>query len=298
MKISVIASVFNSEDRIQEMLESVKELADEIIIVDNSSSDKTVQIAKKYTDKIFTRPNNPMLNSNKNFGFSKAKGEWILNLDHDEVVTRELGEEIRSVINSESEVNGYFLPRKNIIFGKWIRYTGWYPDYQLRLFKNGKGKFEEKHVHELLRVEGKTEYLKEPLTHYNYDSIDQFLKKMTTIYTANEAENMIASGYVFRKIDVIHLPVKEFIQRFFAQKGYKDGLHGLVLSLLMAFYHFVVVLKIWEKEGFREYSNGQDILKDGIKSISKDYKYWAHRAEEWEAEGIVTKYYHKVRKKI
>src|SRR3989344_5565695 len=161
--LSGIVSVFNGENEIEDCLKSLS-FADEIIVVNNSSTDKTEDIARKYTNKIFIRPNNPMLNVNKNFGFTKAKGEWILNLDADERVSPELQKEIKSEIlnprlpkpgtggQAKPETNGYWIPRKNIIFGKWIEHTGWYPDHQLRLFKNGKGKFEERHVHEMIKV--------------------------------------------------------------------------------------------------------------------------------------------------
>src|SRR3990167_929092 len=117
--ISVVVSAFNEEKMIEDCLKSVKDLADEVIFIDNTSSDKTVQIAKKYTDKIFVQPNNPiMLNTNKNFGFNKASGQWIISLDADERVTPELANEIKKTINDKRLTinNGFEIPRKNIIF--------------------------------------------------------------------------------------------------------------------------------------------------------------------------------------
>src|SRR3989344_5797566 len=134
-KLSVAISAFNEERKIEDCLKSVS-FADEIIFVDNSSTDQTLKIAKKYTLKVFTRENNLMLNVNKNFGFSKASEEWILSLDADERITDELKKEIKSIIkNNKKDVNGFWIPRKNKIFGKWMEHTGWYPDYQLRLLK-------------------------------------------------------------------------------------------------------------------------------------------------------------------
>src|SRR5437588_357266 len=121
LTLSVVISAYNEENRITRCLESV-DFADEIIFIDNSSTDTTVSIAKKYTKHIFTKENNFMLNVNKNFGFTKATGDWILCLDADEKITPELAEEIKSKISvDESIVNGYWIPRKNIIFGKWIQ---------------------------------------------------------------------------------------------------------------------------------------------------------------------------------
>ncbi len=286
--LSVVISAYNEEAKIKDCLESVN-WADEIILIDNSSTDKTVEIAKKYTSKIFTRPNNPMLNVNKNYGFSKASGNWILSLDADERVTPQLREEIgnlsRLTLDSaaagkfeigNSNVVGYWIPRKNIIFGKWMQHTGWYPDYQLRLFKKEIGKFPEEHVHEMVHVEGETEHLHEPLLHYNFETIDQFLRKHLTIYSTNEAEQIIKNGYSFHYLDAIRFPLKEFLSRFFAREGYKDGLHGLIISMLMGFYHFVIFIKIWEKQGFKEHESPQffsEIEKEAQRA-GREFSYW------------------------
>lgn len=274
-KLSVVISACNEEKKIEECLESVK-WADEVIIVDNSSIDKTAAIAKKYTKHVYKRPNNPMLNINKNFGFSKASKEWILSLDADERVSLELKQEIESVIASQNEAQGYWIPRKNIIFGKWIEHTGWYPDHQLRLFKKGKGKFPEVHVHEMIKVEGSKEYLLGNIIHHNFETVSQFLRKHIEIYAPNEAEVLLRSGYEFSFRDVFRHPTKEFLSRFFAREGYKDGFHGLMLSLLMAFYHFIIFTYIWEKKGFMEYKEGSILamLANEYKEICKEISYW------------------------
>ncbi len=214
-KLSVVISAYNEEGLIEDCLRSVSHLADEIVVINNTSLDKTEQIAKKYTEKIFLRPNLLMLNVNKNFGFEKAEGEWILNLDADERVTLELEEEIKGVISDQkSDVSGYLIPRKNIIFRKWIKSEMWWPDYQLRLFKKGRGKFPEKHIHELLEVEGKTEKLNKPLVHENYSSIAQFLNKMDKIYTENEVNNYILSGQKLNWLDALRFPFNDFLKTF------------------------------------------------------------------------------------
>lgn len=272
MKLSVVISAYNEEKRIEECLRSVS-FADELIVVDNTSTDKTAEITRKYTSKVFSRENNLMLNVNKNFGFSKATGDWILSLDADERITPELQKEIKRVINN-SKVNGFWIPRKNIIFGKWIKHTGWYPDYQLRLIRRGKGKFPEKHVHEMIRVEGKTEKLTNPMIHYNYEGIFQFLRKME-IYVESESKNLIEGGYKLKVADTINFPLKEFLSRFFAREGYRDGLHGLVLSLLMSFYHLAVFVRVWEKEGFKEKNiDTLSLLHRESKTVRKELKHW------------------------
>lgn len=275
--LSVVISAFNEEDKIKDCLDSLKNLAPEIIFVDNSSSDKTPYIAKRYTGKVFTVKNNPMLNVNKNYGFLRATGDWILSLDADERVTPELAGEIESrIMNHESRISGYWIPRKNIIFGKWIQHSIWHPDYQLRLFRNGKGKFPEKHVHEYLMVEGKTEQLKNHLEHINYTTVSQFIYKMDKIYTESEAEKVISKGKQLGWIEAIRFPVNDFLKTFFTQKGYKDGLHGLVLSILQALYAEVVFAKVWERQGFRK-ENSPAFLKEIYNEfirISYEFKYW------------------------
>lgn len=298
--LSVVISVFNGEKYLDDCLKSVA-FAQEIIVVNNSSTDKTLEVARKYTDKIFTRPNNLMLNINKNFGFSKATSDWIFCLDVDEQITPELAKEIKAEIqNPKPEMNGYWVPRKNIIFGKWIEHTGWYPDLQLRLFKRGKGKFSEEHVHEMVKIEGEVGHLNEHILHYNYDSISQFLQKLGTIYGPNEADQFLKRGYNFDWRDAIRFPVKEFLSRFFAREGYRDGFHGLMLSLLMAFYHFIVFSYIWEKHKFKQI-NDEAILAETEKEIvqsSKDLFFWFSKERTKFIKNPISKIFHKILRKV
>ncbi len=290
MKISVVISAFNEEKKIEACLESVKKIADEIILIDNSSTDKTPIIARKFTDKVFIRENNTMLNVNKNFGFQKAANEWILSLDADERVTPELADEILSVIsNQKSEISGYYIPRKNIIFGKWIKNTGWYPDYQLRLFKKSAGRFEEKQVHEMLSIDGSTEKLTQNMEHLNYESISQFLEKMVRVYTVSEADNLISSGYKLNLSDIVSKPLSEFMKRYFFEKGYKDSFHGLALSLLMAFYHLVVFLRVWEQNGYPETDNSLKIVQEGSKKMKREYRHWLYQSKIDETSNVFKK---------
>lgn len=282
-KVSAVISAFNEEKNIARCLESLS-FADEIIVVDNSSFDKTAEIAKKYTRKVFTQKNNPAeIDLQKNFGFTKATGDWILSIDADEEVSEELAGEIKRVLGTKpsmlSNINGFWIPRKNLMFGKWIKEnTGWYPDYQLRLFRKGQGKYESKAVHKDLFIEGETEKLKEHIIHHNYDSIEQYVKKIL-IYAPNEAEEYLRNDYKFSYFDVIRFPLNDFLAWFFARKGYKDGFYGLVLALMQAFYHFLVFAFIWEKQGFKEYDK-EDFLKDTEKEFSragKEILYWVSK---------------------
>lgn len=296
-KISAVISAFNEEKNIERCLKSLA-FVDEIVVVDNSSQDKTVDLAKKYTDKIFSQKNNPKeIDMQKNLGFEKASYDWILSIDADEEVTPELASEIREILDHGSPVleeqetssrdqrsknqdlksiNGFWIPRKNIIFGKFIQNTGWYPDPQLRLFKKGKAKFVKTHVHEQVLLEGEAAYLSSDLIHHHYNTISEFLNRTITLYAPNEAKDYLDKGYVFSYFDAVRFPLNEFLSRFFARKGYKDGFHGLMLSLLMAFYHFLIFAFIWEKKGFKEYDK-DDFLKETEKEFKKSAKeiaYW------------------------
>lgn len=296
--LSVVITAYNEEAKIADALSSVKDFADEIIVVDNESTDKTARIAKKYTKKIFTQKNNPQdIDRQKNFGFSKATKEWTLSLDADERVSPELAEEIREVLSHES-ADAYWIPRRNIIFGKWIEHTGWYPDHQLRLFKTGKGKFTREHVHEDIEVEGQKAYLHTDIIHYHFDSIQQFIQRNLLMYAKNEAKAKMQDGYVFSYADAIWFPFQEFLSRFFAREGYKDGFHGLLLSLLMASYHLMVFGYIWEEQGFPQ---GRYTIQDFKKTVGKmaeEAKYWMLTSQINDEKNSLKKTALKVKRKL
>jgi glycosyltransferase involved in cell wall biosynthesis len=299
MKLSVVISAHNGEKTIEECLKSVTRIADEIIVLDNSSTDNTALIAKKYTEKIFKQKNNPLaIDLLKNLGFEKANGDWVLCVDQDEYIEKDLEEEILKKIKEESMFNGFFIPRKNYIFGRWIKYAGWYPDNQLRLFRKGKGKYEEKHVHEQIKIVGEAGKLTNHIIHNNYDNIAQFLEK-TTVYAKNEAKDKIDKGYLFSYADAIRFPLSEFLSRFFARKGYKDGFFGLMLSLLMAFYHFLIFAYIWEENKFKQLEEKEFIpeFEKEVEKAGKEFKHWFYKNEKLKTNSFLKKIYLKLRKK-
>ena len=301
-KVSVVISAFNEEKNIERCLKSLS-FADEIVVVDNQSLDKTSELAKKYTKNVFTQKNNPKeIDLQKNFGFSKATGDWILSLDADEEVSPELADEIHKLlaINHKSNVNGYWIPRKNFMFGKWIKEnTGWYPDYQLRLFRKGKGKYQSQHVHEDLLVDGETEKLKEHFIHHNYDSISQYVNKIM-IYAPNEAADKLRNGYVFSYFDAIRFPLADFLNWFFARKGYKDGFHGLMLALMQGFYHFLVFAFIWEKQGFKEYDKSDflEATDKEFKKAGREILFWISKEKLESIKNPVKKNLYRISRKI
>ncbi len=302
IRISAVISAYNEEKKIARCLDSLS-WTDEIIFVDNSSTDSTVKIAQKYTDKIYSQKNDPAnIDLQKNTAIDKATGDWVLLIDADEVVSAELADEIKKIDfgNMADSINSFFIPRKNIIFGKWIEYTGWYPDRQIRLFKKGYGRYDKKHYHEMITVNGTTGFLSEHIIHYNYETIGQFLYKHLFLYAPNEAEEMIRRGFEFDWKGVIRMPMSEFLSRYFAREGYRDGFHGLVLSVLMAFYHAVIFLHIWEKEKFDE-QKGQNVLEgfeEEMKKSGKEIKYWLNAGRVNSEKSFFRKYARKIRNKI
>ena len=285
----MVISAHNEGKNIEDCLKSVKNLADEIIVVDNGSTDDTSEIAAKFTKNIYRQENNPLkIDLQKNFGFSKATSDWILSLDADEQVSSELEKEIRlKTRDQRPDIVGYWIPRKNIIFGKWIQHTGWSPDYQLRLFRRGKGKFAAEKVHEPLVIEGETESFTSSILHNNYNTVNQFIERLI-IYTDSEAKAQIENGYKFKPMDIVRKPFEEFLGRFFREEGYKDGIHGLSLSLLMVFYHLVVMLKIWEYNKFIE----SDIeisksFKNESRKIVHEISYWIVEARKKETKNPI-----------
>lgn len=297
--ISVILATFNEEKNIRDCLDSVRQWVDEIVVVDGSSTDRTVEIAKKYTDKIFVRGNPPMFHINKQMAIDKATGDWILYLDADERVSEELKKEILSVTKSKKYA-GFWIPRKNIIFGKWIKNPFWWPDYQLRLFKKGTAYLPCKSVHEQPKLTGKAGYLKNPLVHYNYQTVSQYIRKLNDLYSENDARVFLSEKKKIFWYDAIRFPANEFLATFFAREAYKDGLHGLVLSIFQSFSSFVTWAKLWEAQGFKS-EEGKDILEKvdaETKRLKKDFHYWFLTAKISQVTSLWEKLFLKIRRKV
>lgn len=241
-KISVVIITKNEEKNIKSCLESVK-WADEIIIVDSFSTDKTIEIAKKYTPKIFVRSFKDY-SDQRNYANQQASEPWILTVDADERVTDDLRKEILEAINNV-KYDAYWIPCLDYMFGKFIKHGGWYPQYHIRLYKKDKTKWVGK-VHEKPYVEGKIGYLKNPILHYSHLKISDFLKKLNR-YTSIEAQELYNAGYKPNLLRLIFWPVIVFVYKYVCKLGFLDGIHGLVLAVSLAYYHFMRYAKLWEK---------------------------------------------------
>lgn len=274
-KISVVINTLNSESTLKRAIDSVN-WADEIIICDMHSTDKTVELAKRLGAKIFFHKQIDFVEPARNFAISKASNKWILILDPDEQITVSLGQRLQEIAEKMKEIDYVRLPRKNFIFGKWMRASMWWPDYNIRFFQKGRVVWTDK-IHRPPRVLGSGLDLapedKWAIIHYHYDSVAQFMERMLR-YTKIQADEIIADGYRFDWKDAVKKPLGEFLGRYFANRGFEDGLHGFVLSILQAFSFFLVYLRIWELEGF----SAKELKLEDIKKINTESRaeidYW------------------------
>lgn len=273
--ISVVINTLNEEDNIANCIDSVKDFADEVIVVDMHSEDKTQEIAEKMGAKVFKHERTGYVEPARNFAIEKAKGEWILILDADEQLTDDLGEKLESIVKLD-KYDYVAIPRKNIVFGKWIQYSRWWPDYNIRFFKKGKVAW-HKEIHSVPMTNGKGTDLEAveslAIVHHHYVSIDQYIERMNR-YTSKQADARKEAGEIFKWKDILIKPGGEFLSRFFAGKGYKDGLHGLALSSLQAFSELVVYLKLWQMEKFTPKQLDYREVIEAMKKIHKEENYW------------------------
>lgn len=246
--ISVVLAVYNEEENLGNCLESVKDLTWEIVIVDGGSTDKTVEVAKKFGAKIIQTTNPPNFHINKNKAIDAASGDWILQLDADEVATEELKDEITSVVSKNSDINGYWIPRRNFFLGKFLEKGGQYPDYTLRLYKRGKGRLPAKDVHEQAVVEGKVGYLKNDLLHLRDKNFSEYLSRFNK-YTDLIAQQMMEAGVkrtIFSFLDYTFLkPSFWFVKAYLRHLGLIDGFPGFVFALFSALRFPVSFIKLW-----------------------------------------------------
>ncbi len=240
-KISVVLATFNEEENIERCLLAVKDLADEIVIVDGTSKDRTVQIAKSLGARVIVTTNKPNFHINKQMGIDAARGDWILQLDADEVVGSELESEIKEIVESNPEENGYWMPRKNFFLGRFLMKGGQYPDYTIRFYRNGKGRLPQKDVHEQAEVDGKTGYLKSALLHYPYKDFAFYVNKWNR-YNKLFAEQIREEMKDKNKIDKIFRgfgylvlrPLHWLFTTYLRHKGFYDSWQGFVFSAMSA----------------------------------------------------------------
>ncbi len=250
LSVSIITK--NEEKNIARCLKSVQ-WADEVIVVDSFSADKTIEIAKQFNVTIIQREWEGFAKQKK-FALDSVSHNWALSLDADEEVTEELKNEILEILSSETKFDGYEIPRKSFFLGQWMKYGGWYPGYQLRLFRKEKTSVHHRPVHEGFYVEGNVGRVQHPINHYTYYSLHQYLEKVND-YTSLDVMNKIRNGRKIYWYNFILNPAATFLRMFISLKGWKDGFLGFLLAAYSSLYTLLVFTKAWEYQTAKKYNH-------------------------------------------
>lgn len=272
--ISAVIHTYNEEKNIVRCLSSLK-WVDEIVLIDMGSTDNTVARAKEFQSKILKHPYIGFVEPARNFGISKATGDWIIIVDADEEIPPRLAAYLKE--QSKSTETDYFrIARRNYLFGKWMKHTGWWPDYQVRFFRKGSVEWVEK-IHGVPLTKGTGSEIeadeKHSIAHYNYQSIEQFITRLNR-YTGISAKELHIQNRKATVRSILEAPLSEFIKRFFAQQGYKDGVHGLALSSLQSFYELIVQLKLWELNEYHPRDISLAEIESYISKEKREKDYW------------------------
>lgn len=287
-KISLVINTKNEEKNIKDCILSAKDIVDEIIVVDMQSTDKTVRLARELDAKIYSVKDVGFADPARNFALSKAVLEWTLTLDADERLTEELRNKIVRLIE-DSSYDGYKFPFKNILLGKWIKHSMWWPDYHLRLFRTGYLNWPAK-VHQEPNFTGKVFQLdpseKNAIVHYNITDIKELLGMVDQYssleHTFQSKENVTAD-------DLVKYLNNEFKWRYLEHKGYLDGMHGFILGKFMDVYRLLEVAKLWEKQGYKEMFTPNNLRKAVENNLSSDEETKALRRDLEKLKGDLDK---------
>ncbi len=249
-RLSVIIIALNQEANIGDCLASVS-FADEIVVVDTGSTDRTVELARAYTDRVLTTDWQGF-GRTKNYALDQARGDWVFSLDTDERVPPALQAEILATVAAGGPLDGYRVARKNYFCGRWIRHLGWYPDYTLRLFRRGRGRFRDREVHEEVVVDGPLGTLKTPLEHYSYRSVSDYVARMDR-YARLAAQELAKAGRRPCPGELFFRPLLSFFHLYFIRLGFLEGTPGYTLAVLMSMYKFLKYYYL------RELARGRDL---------------------------------------
>jgi len=255
-QISAVIITFNEEARIERCLRSL-DWVDEIIVVDSFSTDRTVELCRRYTDKVYQHPWPNSYARQRTIASQYAAHEWHLSLDADEVVTKALRDEIIEAVNASPDIAAFRIPRREYFAGKWIKAGGWYPQYKTILFRRSSGAW-EKPIHEEFIVQGKQSPLKNPILHDGYGDFKLFMQKFNH-YSSLEAERNFTTHHP-RSVNLwkaLFKPLERFYGRFIRHRGYRDGIHGFYMAAVIAINYFLTEMKVYElicqEEGKRDW---------------------------------------------
>lgn len=248
MKISLCLATYNEEQTIKRAIASCIDWVDEVVIVDGSSEDRTVDVAKSFGKKVHViiTDNPPLFHINKQKAIDATHGDWVLQLDADEAVSQELKREILDTVQNPT-ADGYWIPRKNYFLGRFLEKGGQYPDYTIRLYRRGKGRLPCRDVHEQATIEGEVGYLQEPLLHYADPTFERYLMRWDR-YTSLEAQLLNKQGKELCTICYfIGKPLINFLSLYIRHRGYVDGFAGFVFALFSSIRFWVIYIKWWQE---------------------------------------------------
>jgi (heptosyl)LPS beta-1,4-glucosyltransferase len=247
MKISATMIVKNEEQNLAAVCETLS-WADEIIIVDSDSTDRTVEIARNYTDKIFNREFKGYQDKHE-YADSKATGDWIFWIDADERVTPELERSISNLREKASSelADGYRIARRTYFLGKWIKHSGWYPDYQMRLYRKDSSYWDGIAPHQVAHVKGRVEELTGELLHYTKNSLSEYHLVLDS-YSTLGAEHLYSNGIRAGGVGILARAAAAFFRTFILKQGFRDGVAGLIIAVFGGYGVFLKYAKVWEQD--------------------------------------------------
>ena len=249
LPVTLCISVRNAEHLLPQRIQSCAEWVSEILVVDMESDDGTVAVAEKLGARVIGVANAGFAEPGRQEGIDAAGEEWVLVLDADERAGSDLRELVRGYVGRD-DLDGVYLPRQNYLFGRWIRHSGYWPDHKLRLFRPRATEWPP-YVHTQARVTGNSE--KAPpspahaIVHRNYATIREWVERNNG-YTDLEVDRFLAIGRRPSLLRLLLAPPARFLNVYVRHQGFRDGLHGLAIAILMAFYAAVVELKLWERQ--------------------------------------------------
>jgi (heptosyl)LPS beta-1,4-glucosyltransferase len=247
MKISAKINVYNEEANMAAVCETVA-WADEIVVVDSNSTDRTMEIAQRYTPHIFNREFRGYKDKHE-FSDAQTTGDWIFWIDADERLTPELKNAIAALRLRDPETMpaGFRIARRTFYLDRWIKHSGWYPDYQMRLYRGADSYWDGVAPHETARVHGRVETLSGELLHYTKSSLSEH-HNLIDSYTSLAAEHLYTQGKPSGWGDLTFRPFFAFLRTYFLKQGFRDGRQGLMIAIFTAYGVFLRYAKIWEKK--------------------------------------------------
>lgn len=260
INLSVVILTKNESKNISDCIGSVKELADEIIVIDDFSGDDTTKIAEIQGAKVLVKR---MENEGKhrNWAYAQAENIWVLSLDSDERVTSELQDEIRAIQFDTCEFSAFTIPRRNYIGNYWLKHGGQYPAAQLKLFRKDKFKYEEVQVHPRAFLDGKCGHLTKDIIHYSYMDFADFMNKLNK-QTTLEAQKWFDTGRRMSFGHALWRTIDRFFRKFIGKKGHRDGFMGFMLAVFDSIYQIVSYAKYWElKRLWKKSKQNSNLLK-------------------------------------